>query len=399
MNIRPLPDKLGVGFQSVDQLEVTYNRRVESDGRVWRYFVTPEGWAWPERTKYREPFKIDAFAPNLNKKLHIGHLRQLALANCIKKSLPNAELVSMCGTTGLLKSAVDDLQAWFDFLNFHPKLHYDALMPQDADIVVRREGDGEHEGAMVWDGPLGPVVVMRKPDPADKTKYRRPTYAFHDLSFAATVKPDFYVTGVEQVDHFKTLGLQDKHLPMGLVLDAGGKKLKSRTGDAYTAEEAFDAVQAAMKPTPDPKKIVWNVIAWNMLSSGRQTNIKFEPERWVKPEAPGMYCSYTWARLHSALGPIGGSHGEMTQTDAELAGFASYIHYHQNRMQETMDPAPLANFLYDLCRRATKAYHTERIRDGRPGFRYAMGYVNQQIHNCMSGLGMFPIPMRDEDVQ
>lgn len=397
-NIRPLPEKVGVGFLSPEKLEAN-GYREERAAHVWHYFFTPERWNWPlwdaVENKPSPSFKIDAFSPNLNKSLHFGHLRQLALAHCIGRLLPRTQFVSLLGCTGILQSAQDELQEWFSFLNMRPKLYYDALMPHDPDIVPRHEGEGEKAGAMVWDGPNGPVVVMRKPD---ESGYRRPTYAFHDLAFAKVVGPDFYITGAEQVEHFRNLGLGNKHLSMGLVVDAEGKKLKSRSGEAMSAKEGFAAVEQVMKPVPDPKKIIWNVIAWNMLSSGRATNVKFEPEKWVKPEAPGMYCSYTWARLYSALGGLYRGDGEdMTQSDAELAGFSQYRHYYIAKARATMDPAPLANYLYDLCRRATKAYHTERIRDGRRPFQFAVSHAMNSIYECMQHLGMFPIKMREEE--
>ena len=401
MNIRPLPENLGVGFQSPEKLDLP-GYREEQHPHFWRYFMTQEEWGWPDTYCFKQhpPLVIDGFSPNLNKSLHVGHLRQLALANCLSKLLEESRFVSLLGTTGILKSSVDELQEWLCFLNFDPDLHYDALMPQDATIVSRHEGEGDKEGALVWDGPRGPVVVFRK---ADESGYRRATYAFHDLAFAATVQPDYYITGVEQVEHFQNLGLDKKHLPMGLVLDSAGKKLKSRTGDALTAKEGFEAVEAVMQPVPNPKKIIWNVIAWNLLATGRATNVKFEPELWVKPEAPGMYCSYTWARLNSALEgsdqEVDDSFGDekkMTEADAQLAGFTQYRFYYFAKAQTGMDPAGLANYLYDLCRRATKAYHTERIRNGRPGFRFAISMCKLGIEDCMKMLGMFPIEMREE---
>lgn len=403
MNIKPLQEKFGVGFQSQEPLTLTDPYRWEAHPHFHRYFFTPSAWKWPEvwMTCTTTDIKIDGFSPNLNKSLHVGHLRQLALANCLSRVLRGAEFVSLLGTTGILKSSVDELDEWFDFVKFQPTRYYDALMPQDAHIVPRHEGEGDKEGALVWDGPRGPVVVFRK---ADESGYRRATYAFHDLAFAATVKPDYYVTGVEQVEHFQNLGLGEKHLPMGLVLDSSGKKLKSRTGDALTAKEAFAMVQDVMQPVPEPKKIVWNVIAWNLLAAGRATNVKFEPESWVKPEAPGMYCSYTWARLNSALDgddeEVDGSFGDEKKMEfhhAELAGYSQYHLYHIGKTHETMDPAGLANYLYELCRRATKAYHNERIRGGHPGFRFAISQCKLAIEECMSTLGMFPIPMREEN--
>ena len=392
MSVRPLPEKVGVGFQSEQKLTNTY--REVNAGHCWYYFVTPDSWAWPEHPVVeKNRIKIDGFSPNLNKKLHVGHLRQLAIANCLKSVLPHADFVSLLGTTGILKQSVDDLNEWFNFLDFKPKLYYDALMPQDLEIVPRKNGEGDKEGALVWDGPHGPVVVMRK---ADEFGFRRTTYAFHDLAFAATVKPDYYLTGVEQVKHFHDLGLESKHLPMGLVMDADRKKLKSRNGDVFMAEDAFRLVQEAMQPVPDPKRIIWNVIAWNMLANSRTTYVQFEPERWVKPESPGMYISYTWARLKSALGSVDSEGStEMNQSDVDLVGYSQYSYFHVIKTQATMDAVGLANYLYNLCRRVTKAYHSEKIRDGRPGFRFAIGKCFNVISYCMKMLGMFPIHMRD----
>ena len=43
-------------------------------------------------------------------------------------------------------------------------------------------GTGKYEGCQVWQGPIGPVVILK----ADDT----PTYAAHDLAYAQRVKPD-----------------------------------------------------------------------------------------------------------------------------------------------------------------------------------------------------------------
>lgn len=396
-NIRPLPDNVGVGFQSHAQVGGN-NFREEQSEHAWRYFAQPGAYEWPYAwAAISRKLVIDGFSPNLNKSLHIGHLRQLALARCLSNLLGRrTEFVAILGCHGILQKAQDELRDWFNFVGYDPKLYYDVLMPQDEDIVPRREGEGEQAGALVWDGPKEPVIVFRK---ADDSGHRRATYAFHDLAFAKTVAPDYYVTGAEQVEHFQRLGLYDKHLPMGLVLGKDGKKLKSRSGDSLKAAEAFAEVSAVLQPVPDPRKVVWNVIAWNLLATGRAQNVKFDPEAWVKPEAPGMYISYTWARINSALaGSMQGTAAEMTQADADLAGFAGYYHYHATKGQTTFDPAGVANYLYELCRKVTKAYHTERIRDGRPGFQFAVSLCWATIATAMRTLGMFPVVMREQDL-
>ncbi|MGH7175562.1 MAG: hypothetical protein ACREGR_04360, partial [Minisyncoccia bacterium] len=335
--------------------------------------------------------------PNLNKSLHCGHLRQLAIAKCLQTCLPYAQFVSLLGCHGILKKAQDELSEWFALVGYSPTRYYDVLMPQDEDWVPRREvTEGDYKGTLVWDSPTGsPVVVFRTPD---ETGYRRATYAYHDLAFARLVAPTYYITGSEQKGHFQALGLADKHLAMGLVVGTDSKKLASRNGGAMLANEAFAAVEEMLETVPQPKQVAWNVLAYNMLATGRAQNVKFDPKVWVKPEAPGLYINYTWARLDSAL--LGakqiGPESEMTQEDAELAGFADQWKYHRAKTRDTFDPAGFANYLAELCRRVSRAYHDERIRDGRPGFQYAISQCFTAIGDSMRHLGMFPVRLREQ---
>ena len=322
--IRPIPVGYGVGFCSQEQLpEFATKYREEQVGRFWNYYVTEDCQEWPEEIGQAGPFIIDGFSPNLNKSLHVGHLRQLALAKSLQAILsqtvkPSRRLseqstfVALLGASqGVFKYAVDELNHWFDFVEYHPTLHYDVLMPRDQEIVPRykknmpinsvfpmTDFNGNpfptvEESCEVWDGPNGPVVVVRSDG--------RPLYAFQDIAFAKTVGPTHYITGVEQKEHFQNLGLENKHLPMGLVLGEDGKKMKSRTGDSVTAKEVLQQIITQFELTPDPERLAWNVLAWNFLHVSRSQNVKFSPKEWTKPESPGMYITYTYARLKSAL--------------------------------------------------------------------------------------------------
>jgi arginyl-tRNA synthetase len=456
MIVRPIPDAHGVGYFSLSRLEGPgmAGYREQQVGRYWNYYVTPERWECPEKGMLKLCPVVDAFSPNLNKKLHIGHLRQLAIANSLQRSIaanmPQGVMptfVALLGTTGILKTAVDDLNKWFDFLNYHPKVYYDSLMPHDADIVVRRkalmpcspannfhvaieDAKKEEKECEVWDGPEGPVIVVRSDG--------RPTYAFHDLAFAKTVGPHRYITGSEQREHFKRLGLGDKHLPMGLVLgknDEGKwEKMKSRTGDSFTAEEALEAISLRLeasrqaskhgRQTPyspeEMRQLAWNVAAWNFLSCSREHNVKFDPDKWTDPNSGGLYITYTWARIKKALYQVndtphvsphhmkleakglpffdkeGKPHPcppdpqfDMTQADADLAGYGEYFYYYVHRAALTSDPAPLANYAHDLARKLGTAYHSEQISGGRYGFVYAVRNAMLRLGRAMHCLGMF----------
>jgi arginyl-tRNA synthetase len=45
----------------------------------------------------------------------------------------------------------------------------------------------------------------------------------------------------------------------------------------------------------------WNIVAWNFLSANRERNVKFIPSQWTKSDQPGLYISYTYARILKAL--------------------------------------------------------------------------------------------------
>lgn len=426
--IRPIPSSHGVGFFSMERLpQFASKYREENVGRYWNYYVTPQCQEWPEVVSANGPYVIDGFSPNLNKSLHVGHLRQLALAKSLhgvlnpQDKLPNAKFVSLLGASqGVFQYATDELKEWFDFLDFHPELHYDILMPRDQEIVPRytakvpykdsisTDVNGnpfEHEETCeVWDGPNGPVIVVRGDG--------RPLYAFQDIAFSKVVGPTHYITGTEQQEHFNNLGLGDKHLPMGLVLGADGKKMKSRTGDGVTAKEMLEQVIAQLNETPNPKQLAWNVLAWNLLHVARTKSVKCNPEAWAKPDAPGMYISYTYARIQSAMNQVPyrdrtarhviriTSEGvnsvfdpeyDLTQNDAELIGFANQHVYFLNRSIESFDPATLANFTYELAVKLSQAYHAEKIIDGRWGQKYSVAQAVYHLRLCMQQLGMFPL--------
>lgn len=411
--ISPMPPKYGVGFMAQSALppELVQGYRLEVVGRFHNYHVTPERWDWPVTTDHTpRRIVIDGFSPNMNKELHVGHLRNLALARSLKSVLRhlNPTFVALLGCSlGVKKSALEGWKRWTTFTHYHPQVYYDVTLPQDVietreptvEEVEKRVIDPNEPGPdfalpRLWDGPNGPVIVIR----ADG----RHLYSFHDLTFAKEVGPTHYITGQEQKEHFANLGLADKHLPMGLVLGDDGKKLKSRDGTALLANDALELVIENLREMPDRNtslQVAWNVLVWNFLHAARETNLKFEVEKWVRPEAPGMYITYTCARVRKALHPytsgyyheVGKRDGEITEEDAKLLGLSEQmIHYH-NKAVEGMDPAPIANFAHDLARALGVAYEKERIREGRPVFVHVIRHALWRLEHCMSDLGMFHV--------
>lgn len=414
-DITPMPSHIGVGFVSKVQLDEKsgWGYRYEQSGRYHNYFFTPADWSWP--VDYHDDYLyntiiIDAFSPNLNKELHVGHLRQLALATCLHRLYKNADayFVALLGCSlGVKKAALEGWKKWCQFTEYNPKLYYDTVLPIDV-IETKEEplsqeelahvqacgiAHGDPSRPQVWTNSKGENVRVIRSD-------GRYLYTFYDLVFAKEVGPTHYITGQEQRSHFESLDLGDKHLPMGLVLGYNGKKLKSRTGDALSATEAMDLTKNCLKETnADKDKIAWNILAWNMLQSAREKDIKFEVENWVRPEAPGMYITYTYARICSALGnqypsPLSGLtkvDAEFLDEDIKLMGFAAQAEFWTHKSRKSFNPAPLANFAFDLARELTAAYNREKVSDGRKAFKLAMRQSAWVLQQCMHSLGMFPL--------
>ncbi len=433
-NIRPLPASKGVGFFSHDLIPEYQNAgyRVEQSGPVWNYYFTKENYSWPfdPVEKWFEgrksPLVTDGFAPNLNKDLHVGHLRNLAVGNAIVK-MTRGEAVAMLGASlGVKTGAEDKFDALCSWLGYKPKKYYDVLLPTDVlehrlDLPEPGElgtlaGEIDHEirtGRMklakVWDGPHGKVIVV--------TSDGRKLYSYHDLVFAQIVGPDYYVTGGEQAEHFKSLGLGDKHLPMGLILGDDGTKMKSRTGTAFSLEDAIQATLDALgkeggeRRAAPSRELAWNVLCWHMLSVARSQNVKWNVDHWCRPESPGMYVSYTAARIHSAVMSIDmdqmdgdlsldslrtmavhyhtGCRKEMTDSDLILAGWCEYAKFYHAESLKKMDPAQIAHYLHDLARVLGRAYHAEKIVGGRLPFVVFVTRALLHLQAGMRGIGMF----------
>jgi len=331
---------------------------------------------------------LEGFAPNLNKLLHVGHLKNLAEAAALSGILQPCQPVAMLGASlGIMPGALEELHALCNFVGYHPQACFDTDLP--ARLVPTTAGTGEYAGCQVWQGPLGPVVVLKTNG--------QPTYAYHDLAYAQTVKPDYYITGCEQQEHFAALGLAAKHLPMGLVLGPDGKKIKSSGGTPLLASAAFDLVIEQLDPTPEAKKLAWNILAYTFLQAAMASNNKFDPVQMTKPTAPGMYLTYTLARIHSAL-----THGGLslnaheppaclTAGDVRLLGLAAYSEFYLHSAVTAKDPAPLANYLLSLARGLAKVYAQQSIKNGAAGFQFAVSRAYQTLEQGMVLLGLFPL--------
>lgn len=389
LKIIPLPPTIGFGFTSPSALpeELVAGMRYENVGRFHNYHATPENWFWPEPWK-PQSFILDGFSPNLNKSLHCGHLKNLAVARALSGllcSLPGKPVAMLGASLGILPEALPNYYSWCNLAGYFPAIYFDNKLPKPLGEFT--PGTGEYEGCKIFND----VVIYRSNG--------QPTYAAHDLAFAQTAHPDFYLTGTEQKGHFESLGLGDRHLPLGLVLGADGKKMRSSVkkegeeANALSAQELFKAVLACMDPSPEPEKLAWNILAWQFNSAQISTNTKFVPEQWAKPEAPGLYISYTLARIGKALEAAGDipTPQNLDEADIKLLAQSQYIHYYITRAQEEREPLHVANYALSLARTLSNLYKARSISEGSTSYKWSILYGFTSLKTCMEILGMHPL--------
>jgi hypothetical protein len=126
---------------------------------------------------------------------------------------------------GVMPGALEQLQDLFDFVGYHPQLHFDTSLP--LGLIPTVPGTGDYARCRVWQGPLGPVVILK----ADGT----PTYASHDLTYVQLIQPNFYITGSEQQGHFAALGRREAPVD-GTGPRPGWQEGQEQRGPAATGE-------------------------------------------------------------------------------------------------------------------------------------------------------------------
>lgn len=382
----PLPSNVGIGFTSKEKLDDT-----QAEGYSYRplrgfhnYHVTPKNWTWPAAAQQTTAKVIDGFSPNLNKHLHCGHLKNLAVAASLANLLEGKPVAMLGASLGIQPGALDTYKNWCQLAGYDPTIYLDNQLPPPSQKFT--PGTGEYEGCMMYKD----IVVIKSTG--------QPTYAYHDLSFAEVIKPNYYLTGNEQKTHFVSLDLGEKHLALGLVLGPDGKKMRStikldgEESNSLSADELFQMVLDHLREAPNPRKLAWNILAYQFNSSAVQSNTKFNAEVWVKPESPGMYISYTYARITNALkraeyipeiAPV-----DIQNEDADLLGVCSYFVYAQKTAKVMLQPNILAKYALDLSTKLANLYHKKQIQGGPVGYIYAINQAKETLGKTMDLLGM-----------
>jgi hypothetical protein len=351
-----------------------WNLKLEASG-PFTNIIVPE---YFEIQQLFEPTKqydyVDGFSPNLNKNLHIGHLSNLVIAKSLQSLGVGESFIAILGDT--LEGTVtkeDALSALYDYCNgFGYEIEYTFMASEvkfHTPLVKGLKKYAGTEGFLVGDK----YIVGIKSDGST-------SYFYQDAALAQYLNaPTLYLTGLEQEDHFTSLQKlfpNVSHLPLGLVT-AEGKKVSSREGNVIYAYEVLDLLMEEFGNI----QLAYNVFAGIILSSTPRSMKKIDLDKIANVKAsPGLYLSYTSARLKSA-----------GITPKITTGFNSHrVTYAYLKALNNKNPKILLTELKILCKKINVNYGKYRI-EGNPENVAIFSPQADDLETGMLKLGMFSV--------
>ena len=319
---------------------------------------------------------IDSFSPNLNKRMHMGHLANLITAKFIQSMGIGGIYISVLGDTltGIVSKeyAFSDLQNYCDLFNYHIEEIFFASELKILDESILFDGEGEYEGTKIFKVKDQKIVAIKNTG--------QTTYFYQDVAVAQALDaPTLYVTGFEQNEHFASLKVlfpHIDHIGMGLVM-LDGKKMSSSEGNVIFIEDYIKQ----LKKIFDDEKLLWNIIAGSILGSTINSVKKINTKDILNVKmSAGLYISYTQAKMWSAGLP----YEQTTQfSDPELE--FKYL-----KAKYNLQPNILLSGTVQLCEKINKLYEDHRIKDNVENQKMFQVLVNDLMLACKY-LGLFKI--------
>jgi arginyl-tRNA synthetase len=335
--------------------------------------------------KFSQYKYVDGFSPNLNKHLHIGHMSNFIIAKAFQSMGVGSEFVSILGDT--LEGDVDKKDAFNMFNTYCEVFDFNVdNIYYASDMIYMggnlESGEGEYDGTMVFNID-GEKIVGIKSDGST-------SYFYQDAALAEMLDaPTLYLTGSEQENHFKTLHKlypNISHVGLGLVKvwvpisEKQGKfkqaKMSSRDGNVIYFE---DLLKACLEMLNNDYELVYNVLAGFILKVDPKKDKSINTTNlYHSKNSPGLYLSYTLARLTSA-----GVRAMKTDKFND-----SSLQFKYMKAMYNLQPNILFNALVDHCKKINGLYETHKI-EGNPENEVMFSNFKEDLELGMKTLGLF----------
>jgi len=235
--------------------------------------------------------------------VRIGHFSNFVLA----KAFYNMDLclnsISIYGDAHAGELAKEEAMPLINSFckDFEFKAHkeYFASNMNYEGSLLYAETEGKYAGTKVFDVGEEKIVGIKSNGAT--------TYFYQDVSLIELLASSYknismlYLTGAEQENHFRLLKIlypNIHHVPLGLV-KVSGKKMGTRFGNVILIEDFLKEMQNEL--STDNLELIYNIFAGYILKATPESDKNINMDLMTNPKnSPGLYLSYTMARIHSA---------------------------------------------------------------------------------------------------
>ena len=321
------------------------------------------------------------------------------------------------------KKIYDILGIKFD--SYNGEAFYNDKMDEIVELLNEKKVLVESEGAKV-------VNLEKEKVPCMILKTNgSTTYATRDLAaiLYRTREYDFtkclYLTGYEQMLHFKQIFEVAKyivdekyveglvHVPFGMVLGPGGKKLSTRKGASTTIKDVIDeAIQKARQVLEEKGKtgkeaeeianaVGIGAVIFNDLKNNRIKDEIFDLDEMLKFEGEtGPYIQYTVVRINSIMKKAKGDISNVKvdgsvlnkKEEVELVKLLAKAKNVLKQAAQEYEPSILTRYIIDVASAFSKFYNEcqvivddEVLRNSRLSLVEATGHI---LKNGLKMLGI-----------
>lgn len=379
--VRTLPPNMGFGFcvygepsQKIVDWAKCWGFKVESGTGGYTNILVPKHYdikeCFEEFKKYNY---VDGFSPNLNKHLHVGHMSNFIIAKTFQSMGVGSEFISILGDT--LDGAVEKKEAYQMYRSYCEifglnvsQIFYASHMTYTGDKL--EDGEGEYSGTKVFNTGEEKIVGVKSDGST--------SYFYQDMALAENFdSPTLYLTGHEQNNHFKALKKFYPHIEhVGLGLVKVGSKMSSRDGNVIFFA---NLIEECLKEFDNDWELTYNVLAGFILKIEPTKDKNIDMKILKNPKnSPGLYLSYTLARLKSA-GVKGFVNDEFNSTELQFK-YMKALH--------NLQPNILFNALVEHCKLINNLYAKHKI-EGNPENEVMFSNLKEDLELGMSKLGLF----------
>ncbi len=380
-DIRTLPSEMGFGFcvygepsEKITNWANSWGFIIQKGKDGYTNILVPNNYDISECFEKFSQYKyVDGFSPNLNKHLHVGHMSNFVIAKTFQAMEVGEQFISILGDT--LDGSVEKHEAFNMYKTYCEtfglnvsEIFYASQVKYTGDKL--EDGEAEYLGTKVFNTGEEKVVGIKSDGST--------SYFYQDVALAEMLNaPTLYLTGYEQSGHFsalKKLYPNTNHIGLGLVKLK--TKMSSREGNVIFFS---DLLEDCLKEFDNDWNLVYNVLAGFILKIEPTKDKKIDMELLSNPKnSPGLYLSYTLARLTSA-GVRAMKTDKFNSTELQF----KYMKALYN-----LQPNMLLNSLLDHCKMINNLYATHRI-EGNPENMVMFSNFKEDLELGMKKLGLF----------